>query len=112
MINYPQEFHNDITVVTAPKKLEGNESISFRDAIIDIVEKGTNKLIIDLTSTEFMDSEGISAIVARISLTRSNNGDIRLIVKTEFVKHILEVTHLDKMLQTFNSLDAALGSFK
>ncbi len=100
-----------VTVIKAPPRLEGFISIEFRETIIDLVQKGSTRLVVDLSETEFMDSEGISSIVARISVARSNGGDVRVAGASKFIKNLLHITHLDKLLEGYDDVDSAVQSF-
>jgi anti-sigma B factor antagonist len=113
-MNFPitEAMNGEVKIITAPRRLEGDTSTEFRETIIGLVQNGSLKLVVDLTATQFMDSEGISAIVARISVARTGGGDVRVTCASDFIKNLLHITHLDKLLKNFDDVDTAVNSFK
>jgi len=69
-------------------------------------------LVVDLGETEFMDSSGIGALVSRIAVTRSNQGDIRLASVRESISKLLSITNLDKIFVCFDDVRSAVKSFE
>jgi anti-sigma B factor antagonist len=111
-MNFILTEKNDISILKAPERLEAAVSIEFRKKILDIVDHESYKLIIDLSDTIFIDSNGISSLVARIHVCRSNNGDVRLVQVSAKVKDILELTNLNKIFQIFSDVEQAIKSFQ
>jgi anti-sigma B factor antagonist len=110
--NYKEELEGKVIVIEIPKQLSAEISDEFKDFLYDLVEKGKFKIVVDLARTDYVDSSGLGAIVSRISVCRSNEGDIRLAAPSEFMESLLNITHLDKVLQTFNDVNTAVESFQ
>ena len=100
-----------IVTIICPKRIDVNVSDELRDMIADIIDGGKFRIILDLKNTEYIDSSGLGAIVARISILRSHEGDIRFAAPGTGVLNLLELTHLNKILKTFENLDQATASF-
>jgi len=105
-----RELDNKIIIIEAPLRLEGRTSLEFRKRIIELADSGYYKIIVDLKGTEFMDSNGVSSLVSRISVARSNNGDVVLLSPSEFIQNILKITHLNKIFKIFDSEEEAIKS--
>jgi len=110
--NMKEELNGKVVVIETPQRLEGFTSIDFREAIIDLVEKGNYNIVVDMSKTDFIDSNGISSLVSRISVTRSNNGDVRIASTSPTTKDVLEVTHIDKVIKSYENVKSAVDSFK
>ncbi|MEJ2052440.1 MAG: STAS domain-containing protein, partial [Calditrichaceae bacterium] len=80
--------------------------------IRNLVKNGQYKFIMDLEDTSFMDSSGLGALVSKIAVTRSNNGDVRLANPHRYIANLLELTHLDQVIKSYSSVDDAVLSFK
>jgi anti-sigma B factor antagonist len=102
---------SEIVTIICPKRIDVNVSDELRDLITKIIDGGKFRIILDLKSTEYIDSSGLGAIVARISVLRSHEGDIRFAVPGTSVLNLLELTHLNKILRTFDNLEQATASF-
>ena len=100
-----------IVIITSPKRIDVNVSDELRDLISDIIEQPNYMIILDLKETEYIDSSGLGSIVARISVLRSNSGDIRLAAPGRSVVNLLKLTHLNQILKTYENVEQAMESF-
>jgi len=88
-----------LTVVTAPQ---------LREAIGERIFAGDRLIVVDLSSTDFVDSSGLGALVSCLKSARQAGGDLRLVAPTEQVSMVLRMTNLDRILQPRASVDDAL----
>jgi len=100
-----------IVTIACPKRIDVNVSDELRDLIAITIEEEHYRIVLDLKSTEYIDSSGLGAIVARISVLRSNNGDIIFAAPGTGIINLLEITHLNKILKVYNHMDQAVNSF-
>ncbi|MGD9897484.1 MAG: STAS domain-containing protein [Calditrichaceae bacterium] len=110
-VNY-KTLKNGVVVINGPKRLTSDSAADYKKLLNSLVEKGNFNIVVDLSATEYMDSRGLGAIVSKISVLRSNNGDIRLAGATTQVRQLLEITHLNQILKSYPDLRAAVNSFK
>jgi anti-sigma B factor antagonist len=101
----------NIVILQIPKKLSLDNSEELRRFIKETVESGSCRLVFDMMITEYVDSTGLSAVVSRIAFVRSHQGDIRLAVKSDFIRELLQLTNLNKILKCFDSVEDAVNSF-
>ena len=73
-----------------------------------IKENETKKLIIDLSSTSYLDSSGIGVILSLFKFMRDNNGKLLIANPNEKVKKVFEVTKLNQILDIYNDLNKAI----
>ena len=109
--NTREELAGEVIVIEAPERLEASLSSDFRAKIGELVDKGKYKLVIDLSKTDFMDSSGLGALVSRIAVARSNQGDIRLSSPKPYILQLLETTNLNKVFKHFDDVRLAIASF-
>jgi anti-anti-sigma factor len=88
-----------LTVVTAPQ---------LRQTIAERLVAGDRLIVVDLSSTDFVDSSGLGALVSCLKSARQAGGDLRLVAPTEQVSMVLRMTNLDRILQPRASVDDAL----
>jgi len=106
-----QEKTGNITVIDCPHRLDANVSDQLKNLMIDLIEKNKYKIVINLSGTKYVDSSGLGAIVSRISVTRSNKGDVRLVTQTKSILDLLDLTRLNKILKCYDEVKTALDSF-
>lgn len=75
--------------------------------VIDIVDGGTSRIIVDLQDVKFMDSSGLGAIVASFKLT-GQKGDFVLCNMNEAVTEIFALTHMDSLFDIYPDADEGL----
>jgi anti-sigma B factor antagonist len=92
----------EVDVTTTPR---------VRAQLIALLSDGTPHLIVDLEGVRFMDSSGLGALVAGLKLARSRSGELRIVCdRQRSVRKVLEVTGLERVLERFDSVDAATAA--
>ncbi|MCD4693289.1 MAG: STAS domain-containing protein [Calditrichales bacterium] len=105
-------LEGEVNVIDTKERLTTETSDDLKILIKELVDNGKFKIVINLENTKYMDSSGLGAIVSKIAVTRSNKGDIRLAAVQEFVKGLLELTHINKILKCYDNVNMAVNSFK
>jgi anti-sigma B factor antagonist len=100
-----------VIIILAPQRLTVQVSQELKDVIKEYMGNGHFKIVINLSSTRFMDSSGLGAIVSFIEKLRDNKGDIRLASPQKYIREILELTHINQVIQSFESESEAVDSF-
>jgi anti-sigma B factor antagonist len=111
-IHTRQDKKGEIVVIDVPERLSGELADELRELVGSLVKEEKFKIIVDLSATTYMDSSGLGALVSRIAVTRSNMGDIRLANVGPKINNLLQLTHLDKILIQYPTLQEALDGFK
>ena len=101
-----------VWVITCPARIDVNVSDELRDLITQIIAGNEFKIVLDLSDTGYIDSSGLGAIVSRISVLRSNQGDVRLAATGRNILDLLELTQLNKIIRTFPDVIEAENSFE
>jgi anti-sigma B factor antagonist len=102
---------NDVIIIELPSRLDASISNDLKEIISNYVSNNKYKFLIDFNKTTFIDSSGLGAIVSKISICRTNNGDVRICSVNNKIKEVLNITHLDKILKIYNTLDEGINSF-
>jgi anti-anti-sigma factor len=87
------------------------KAVAFKEFVSEIIESGSNKLIVDLSICEYIDSTFLGAMVALLKKTNIRDGDLRLVYNKEIPSLLFVLTRMDKVFKTFPNLDEALASF-
>jgi len=100
-----------VAVIEIPERLDAGCSNELKDKINEIVNESIYNIVINLSNTNFIDSSGLGALVSKISVCKANGGDIKLAAPGKRVFEILQITHLDKVLNYYHDLEEAINSF-
>ena len=90
----------------------GAESEKFRDIIFNAIEEDNINIVIDFTNTNWMNSSGLGMLISGLTTIRSSGGDLRLANMSERVRQTLEITKLESVFLSYNSVDEAKNSYK
>lgn len=96
------------TVVTVHGELDVASAPTLRERLIDLVNEGSNRLILDLDGLDFLDSTGLGSIISALKRARTNDGDLRLVCTQGRIRRLFEITALDKAFPLHASLDEAI----
>jgi len=79
-----------------------------RSQLVSLLNDGDPHLIVDLEGVCFLDSSGLGALVTALKLARSRSGELRLVCERQrSVRKVLEVTGLERVLDRYDSVEAA-----
>lgn len=70
------------------------------------------KLVFDLSSVEYCDSSGLSAILLAFRILQSNEGHIRIGAPQKSVQTLIEISQLNRVLPVIESVDEAVKELK
>jgi anti-anti-sigma factor len=101
----------DVTVLNLKGRLVLEECVTLRDAVDALVQQRRPKLVLDLQDVNYIDSAGLGILVAKYLSVRRLGGDMKIVHPTPRSLHVLEITHLNQVFETFASEDAAIRSF-
>lgn len=86
----------EVDVYTAPR---------LKETLIDQIESGCARIIVDLENISFIDSSGLGVLVGGLRRAKEHDGAIRLVCTRDNVLKIFRITGLDKVFPIFS--DAA-----
>jgi anti-sigma B factor antagonist len=87
------------------------DSDQLLNAIRQLVNRGSRKILLNLRDVHYIDSDGLSEIVEGFKSTRNAGGILKLCEVVPGFRRLLVVTNLDRVIEVFESEDAALRSF-
>lgn len=85
----------------------------FRAALLELIQTGHTKLVVDLEDVNFIDSSGLGALVTALKTVklRNTDGDVRLANVRPPVVALLEIIRLHRVFSSYPSVDLAAQSF-
>jgi len=70
-------------------------------------QDATKPIVVDLTNTSYMDSAGLGAILSVFASCQRTQRGFAVTGRSERIRTLFEVTHVDGVIPCFDSLDAA-----
>lgn len=99
-----------ITVVTAKGEIDVFTAPDLDEGLRAVLAKGGDKIIVDLTGVAFLDSTGLGVLVKCLKAARTSGGWVRLVVRTEKIRKIFDITGLDAAMPLFDTVEGALAA--
>jgi len=82
-----------------------------KQKVMDAVEAGERKVLIDFTETGYIDSSGLGALVSLSKKLRDTGGELRLAGLNEDLRTLFELTKLDSLFTVADTTEQALAGF-
>ncbi|KPK02205.1 MAG: hypothetical protein AMS20_12390 [Gemmatimonas sp. SG8_28] len=82
-----------------------------KQKILDAVEAGERKFVIDFTQTGYIDSSGLGVLVSLAKKVREAGGDLRLAGLNDDLRTLFELTKLDTLFTLVDSVGEAVAAF-
>jgi anti-sigma B factor antagonist len=101
--------------ITAVFRLTGRMTLGMRlreieSTISDVAENGVERLILDLSGIEFIDSAGLGALMILYGNMKVRGGQLRLVAPGPKIREVLKLTHTDAILPVDPTLEASLAA--
>lgn len=82
-----------------------------KQKVMDALDVGERKIVIDFTNTGYIDSSGLGALVSLSKKIRDQSGDLRLAGLNEDLRTLFELTKLDTLFTIADTPEHALAEF-
>lgn len=99
---------NHAVVKTLVEKLDASNAPELKAELVLLNKNGVNNIVIDLSSTKYCDSSGLSAILTANRLCKDTNGKFALCGLKENVSKLIQIAQLDKVLSIYENQKEAL----
>jgi anti-sigma B factor antagonist len=91
--------------------LMGNDSRQVEWAVAEFLKEGVKKVVLDLSEVDTMDSTGVGILVMCHAKLQKEKGDLRIVSKQGIVHDTLLMTHVDRIVQCFPTIEEATQGF-
>lgn len=98
-----------LPVVTPPSEVDVGNAEQF-GAALAAAARDHATVVVDMASTEFCDSSGLSALAAAVGRAQAAGGELRLVVGSPSVRKVLAVTGMDSVCALFDRLPEAIAA--
>lgn len=100
-----------VAVVRAAGSLDVCTAARFKKQIRTFVQCGQRRLVLDASDLAYVDSTGLSALIAGVTATRRVGGDLHLARVNPYLVELLRVSELDRVLVAHASVEQAVDAF-
>ena len=103
----------DVTVLDLWGQITiGEASEALRATIKQLIEKGDTKVLLHLGGVHHVDSSGLGSLIAAYMSLQKCGGDLKLIQLGEHLEHLMIMTKLLTVFDTYKDEALAVESFR
>lgn len=95
------EVSGEVDLFTAP---------DLKSAITDGIDAGSEKVVVDLSKTTFLDSTALGVLIGAVKRLRANGGSLTIVNTDENIAKTFEITGLDQIFSIHTTRDAAVAA--
>lgn len=110
-MNINERLLNDVTVLDLEGNLAREENTQFRTRTSTVINAGARNLLLNLAGVQHMDSSGLGELISCYRTLQGMKGSLKLLNVNHRLQHLLMITKLATVFETFDSEPAALASF-
>lgn len=103
--------NGEVTLVEVEGQLIVGNRQELKQQVLDRLDKGDRKFVIDFANTGYIDSSGLGVLVSLSKKIREQGGELRLSSLNEDLRTLFELTKLDTLFRIADSKDKALEGF-
>ncbi len=107
-------LHKDkrgVVVVGVDGQLIVGNRQELKQKVLDAIDAGSRKFVVDFTRTGYIDSSGLGVLVSLSKKIREQGGELRLAGLNEDLQTLFELTKLDTLFAISDTANEALAAF-
>jgi anti-sigma B factor antagonist len=90
----------------------GEGSVQLREAIRDLISKGSKNILLNMGDVNYIDSSGLGELVSAFTTAKNQGASLKLLSLTKKVKDVLQLTKLYTVFDIYDDEASAIASYK
>ena len=103
--------NDDVTLIEVEGQLIVGNPQDLKNQVMEQLEGGDLKFVIDFANTGYIDSSGLGVLVSLSKKIREQGGELRLSCLNDDLRTLFELTKLDTLFKITNNKEEALEGF-
>lgn len=105
------EVEGSVAVVVVREELVVENRSDFKDRVLERLDEGRRKFLVDFTAARYIDSAGLGELVSVARTVREKGGELRICGLGEDLRTLFELTRLDSLFEIADDRGSALDDF-
>jgi anti-sigma B factor antagonist len=97
-----------VSVVSARGEVDVFTAPGLDTELDSLIAAGNSRLVVDLSDVAFLDSTGLGVLVKALKHAREAGGWLHLVVASDRIRKIFEITGLDASIPIFDTAQDAI----
>ena len=105
-----EQLSDDAYVISLAGEVDLYTAPEFKQQLLEVIAQGAREVVVDLSSTTFIDSTTLGVLVGGVKRLRANDGRLSLVCTDRNITKIFEITGLDRVFDIYRDRDDAVSS--
>ena len=111
-MEFTEETYDNVKIFHLGGKIMGGpETQMMCNHLKELIEAGTQSLVMDFENVQWINSTGIGSIISCLTTLRNRGGDLRFANLHGASERYFEITKLEKIVKIYGKIDEAIESF-
>ena len=106
-----EKIKNGICILSLAGRLDANTSAGFQEQLLQIIEDGKSKIVLDCEKLDYISSAGLRVVLVAIKQVKQTEGRVVLCSLQDYIREVFEVAQFDAFLPIVPTLEEALKEF-
>jgi anti-sigma B factor antagonist len=107
-----ERLSNDAFVISLAGEVDLYTAPEFKQQLLEVISQGARQVVVDLTSTTFIDSTTLGVLVGGVKRLRESDGQLALVCDDRNITKIFEITGLDRVFPIYATRDEAAAKLE
>jgi anti-sigma B factor antagonist len=104
-----EQLTGDTYVISLAGEVDIYTAPEFKQQLLEVIGQGGKQVIVDFTTTTFIDSTTLGVLVGGVKRLRTNDGQLSLVCSDRNITKIFEITGLDRVFTISETRDEAVA---
>ncbi len=110
--DFQRELVNDVVIEKVNiSRATFKEAQEFKDRVVFDIAANNHKIIIDLSSCDYIDSTFLGVLVVVLKKMAEKGGEIKYIIPQPSALYLFKITGLYSVLNLYKNVEEAISSF-
>jgi anti-sigma B factor antagonist len=91
------------------QRISADVAAPFKQALIEYINRGNRRLVLDLSAVTFIDSSGLGALIGSLKVI-GEDGELAVCGARETVTNMFKLTRMNKVFRMFEGVDEAVAA--
>lgn len=93
------------------KRIDSVTANDFKGTMIDLINEGNMRIVLDLTTVDFIDSTGLGMVVSTLK-SLGKDGVMAICCLSDIVKSLFTLTRMNRLFEIFPTVDEAVAKVR
>ena len=109
-MRFEEQRIDDVLVAKVlESRISADVAAPFKQALIEYVNRGNRRLVLDLSQVTFIDSSGLGALIGSLKAI-GDDGELALCGARETVANMFKLTRMNKVFRMFENPNEAVAA--